>query len=275
MFLTVGLPIFKQKDVAWLALEGLARQEGARCEWELIVCEEQDEALGEDGLQEYRQRLAASGCVNTLYIGIDSWVPLSQKWRMIVQAADLRSDWFLLQGADDYPQKYRLRNTARMADSGADWTTSIAGSFLGLVSGRSVIWKRPANSKNIKLGLDKAVRMPLVRTLPLSDQASSVDHWLYSETESVADKPIEVAWDDSQDWRFGLFTDGVNHISYRELHFALLSPPFYKPDGDVLALLPSDVIVRIRSYMDALTNRPYPLRQWGNDVPAFKGMLIE
>ena len=57
MLATVALPIYNNKDICWLALESLIRQENAG-EWELIACEEQNgKHCGVELFEEYKERL--------------------------------------------------------------------------------------------------------------------------------------------------------------------------------------------------------------------------
>lgn len=49
--LTVAMPLYNSKYIAWLAMESLCRQKNVTFDWELIVSEEQnDEMYGEEFL---------------------------------------------------------------------------------------------------------------------------------------------------------------------------------------------------------------------------------
>ena len=59
--ITVALPTWESKDIIWLQLESLCRQE-TQYTWELIVCEEQTpNMMGEEMLSSYKERLTQGG----------------------------------------------------------------------------------------------------------------------------------------------------------------------------------------------------------------------
>ena len=110
--ISVGLPIFNGKDIAWLALEGLCRQQ-CNNPWELIICEEQN--LNMVGIEQiklvYKDRLRVAGCVRVTYIPIKNWIFLSRKWKIICSFIDDRSKYFLPWGADNFCQSIIVPNS--------------------------------------------------------------------------------------------------------------------------------------------------------------------
>ena len=78
--LSVALPVFNSKRIAWLAMEGLCRQENINFEWELVIAEEQGpEKFGSKAFLSYEGRLREVGCVRVRYIKLIKWIPLKQK----------------------------------------------------------------------------------------------------------------------------------------------------------------------------------------------------
>ena len=98
--LTAALPTWENKNIIWLQLESLCRQE-TEYNWELIVCEEQTKnMLGKNALMEFHPRLAKAGCKQIKYIPLQNKIPLSQKWVKIANEAE--GDSFALCASDDY-----------------------------------------------------------------------------------------------------------------------------------------------------------------------------
>lgn len=113
--ITVALPLFRARDIAWFALESLCRQEDAP-PWELIIVEEQYPWAINDSLTVVRDRLRAANCRRIHYIPLDAWLPLSLKWRMAAHAASESSKYFLLAAADCWSPKHRLSRTGMLMD---------------------------------------------------------------------------------------------------------------------------------------------------------------
>jgi len=60
--LSVALPVWNSKRIAWLPMESLCRQLKPSCGWELIIFEEvHGEQLGEDFFRAYEERLKEAG----------------------------------------------------------------------------------------------------------------------------------------------------------------------------------------------------------------------
>lgn len=266
MFLTVGLPLYRQGAIAWLAIEGLCRQQDVPCEWELIVCEEAEESLTKTRLQSYADRLSAVGCIKCTYWQIKNWVPLARKWREMARASSRGSEWFLLQGGDDYPQPHRLSETVRLAANGADWITHEHGLFLNLATGQHIVWDRGLAPPTIKLGLDKAVRTSLARELPISGRCTSVDHWFYDETSRCQKSVLRVTWNKSPNWSCGLYTHGANNICDRGNYFRAPEPPYAPTNAHFADTVPAEIAGRIREYMRAHSLSEHRLRQWEDTV---------
>ena len=109
--LTVALPLYRMNQIAWVAFEGLIRQEKSP-KWELIVCEEKHEyQCGKQLIKQYKDRLKKVNCIKTTYIELDEHVNLAKKWQIIGQKAKAESIGFVMQSGDCYPHKYRLHQT--------------------------------------------------------------------------------------------------------------------------------------------------------------------
>ena len=271
---TVGLPMYRCGKIAWLALEGLCRQQGVDFSWELIVSEEPEEAFTEERLRSYEPRLRAVGCVRIAYLRTAEWIPLSTKWCRIARQASPGSEIFVLQDGDDYSQPRRLATTvALFEDPGVDWVQSPLGCFFNIASGKvsvfdyalysdyadpatgwvevcrrrgwldtsglSHAWsqwrKRPA-------AIGKATRTRYLRQVVDQRVPRSVDGWLFCSVEKVKQALPVVAWDESDGWRSGVYTDGFNRLTtLRGWLTEEAEPPFRRSDLSIEQILPPDV----------------------------------
>ena len=271
---TVGLPMYRCGKIAWLPLEGLCRQEGVDFSWELIVSEEPEEAFTEERVRSYEDRLRAVGCARIVYLRNTEWLPLSTKWCRIAQEASPSSEIFLLQDGDDYSQPQRLANTVAVFDDPRiDWVQSPLGFFYNIASGTVSIfdyalkedytdpktgwadmcqrrgWLEASDvshawteCRKYPTGIGKATRTRYVRQVVDQQVRRSVDGWLFCSIEKVKQAPLVVAWDESDGWRSGVYTDGLNRLTtLRGWRVDEAAPPFRRSDMSIEQILPSDV----------------------------------
>lgn len=219
--LTVGLPLYRSRDCAWIALEGLAAQVDAP-PWELLVVEEDgDDALGAGGLAAFGPALRRAGCVRIERLGLGAWLWLGSKWRTIAGAA--WSPWLLLQGGDDASHPERLAETwaAVQGHPKAGWLHYRRGLFCDLLTGDCAEFDRRSypNGED-RTGLSMAVRVDLVRRFPRQAFAPphqhGVDGWLRSWASMVSGGSLECVELDSEAHRAGaVYCDGARagHLS--------------------------------------------------------------
>lgn len=242
--LTFALPLYRAQDIAWLALESLCRQENIDFEWELIVIEESAPlAFGEDNIRAYEKRLAEVGCRTPItYIGLSEWVPLAQKWHRAAQLAN--SDGFLLAAGDDYANPRRLSETARLFSEGAEFVHTPLGYFYSLIQDTLCVYDHKNNKH--PCGLDKAVLTHIIRNaLPEgSRQSYHVDGWVFSKIRYFLGRNPSMLWDQTHSWKKGVFTDGMNNISFaRRSWYNKTNPitPFRLPTEQEFSSL-SDIV---------------------------------
>lgn len=253
--LTVALPMYRSRRIAWLALESLARQEDVNFPWELVIAEERGEALRERGIRAYEPALRRVGCVRVRYIGLKNWLPLAMKWRLIARHASPRSSVFLLQAADCYSPPRRLRETFDlMADPGVDWCQTTQGAAYHLRLRRTLRFDAEMENASLPTGYFLAMRTEHARRLPESARERQVDLWLYETAAAIKGAPLRVGiggeW-----WHGGLETKGLNCISTLDWFFQHPSAPFRPDKENLLAALPPDIQQRLH----ALGNEPIPL----------------
>jgi len=254
--LTVALPMYKSKEIAWLALESLCRQKDIDFEWELLIAEEaEEECYGLEKIKEYVPRLKQIGCVRLEYISLKDWLPLSLKWNTLADASSKTSQSFLLQAADCYAQPYRLKETHDIfkKDKNIDWVQSKKGFFYNIEGQESAIFDHQYSiyhspGQTHPCSLNMATKTSLIKKLPRKKVKRSVDSFIFEALTLQKGTPLEVAWNSSDNWKYGFDTDGLNNISIdRGIMIKIHTPPFVAlPAGERLEkYIPSDIISKL------------------------------
>jgi hypothetical protein len=229
--------MWNMRDIAWLSLSGLQRQV-APCEWEVLVIEERTvDAMGEEAVMNWQSRLEEAGCQRIEYVGIDQHVPLSRKWKMMGEMADPHSTAFLLQGADDYPQPYRIAEAHHWVElEGFDWADMNQGIFYDIETGGTFVHTAPRTVKH-PTGRDMAVQTELLRACEMPDASKAVDREVYWATD-----PVRVKHWQSACWKQGFCTWGRNKISRARGK----GKQFESVMDDVMDQIPEDVMMGLR-----------------------------
>lgn len=240
--LTVALPIFNSARIAWLAMESLCRQKNINFQWELIAAEESQNAMGFEKFISYRDRLKEVGCTAVDYISLDSWKPLPHKWRLIGKMADKNSIGFIMQAADCYSEPNRLTTALKAFEAGYDWVKSNKGLFYHLGLKKEILY-----NANQRTGLNMAFATRCARELPLDDRRAIVDGWLANCVKSM-NPSYKIFTDESENWKYGVDTHGLNNISKnRERFFSNPTPPFESTDLKIKNFLPADIFQKLNS----------------------------
>ena len=234
MKVTVALPIWNGKDIAWLCLESLRRQLNVDFEWELVVFEEQHEQqLGIDyflknGPEDIRIK----------YVTNSHRYTLGEKWNRIVWESSESSEVIIFCACDNYYHPYTLRDSVNAIDSGIDWFYTTKGYFYDFYS-ETIIFYSAAR----KTGLQMAASMDIARKIPDKPRKRLVDIWLHANM-----KPQHPVIDTSDHWKGTLFTHGYNQISTkRGQYFENIKYPFRKVYISLEEIVPWDIAERIRS----------------------------
>lgn len=238
--LTVALPVYNSKQIAWLAMEGLCNQI-TTVDWELIIAEEQHEQmLGLDFFEAYRDRLQEAGCSNITYMHYDTWIPLPVKWRDMGEQAHQDSEVFMLQAADCYSHPNRIQQSYQAITNGYDWVDWTDGLFYNIRTCQMIQYSYKARTN-----LNMAFRTRYARQIPLSSIRKSIDGFLYTNMMALNPK--------AKPYRYhglplnGLDTDGYNNISRgRARYYDQVNYPFSRTDLHITdLLLPAEVIERL------------------------------
>lgn len=238
--LTVALPIWNSKRIAWAAMEGLCNQKDIDFEWELLIMEEQENEFGLAEVAKYADKLKAVGCVSLKYFALDYRISLPQKWKDLGEKAAETSIVFLLQAADCYAEPLRLRKSLDAAKDGYEWIQNRRGYYYS-INYRSVIeFDQSTFGVGCKTGLNMAIATHKVRNLPVSYIPNGVDNWLYRVTA-----PKKVLWIEGETLG-GVDIDGLNNISVnRKLLFNNPKPPMRKTAKNIYNIIPKEIADRL------------------------------
>lgn len=249
MLATVALPIYNNKDICWLTLEGLIRQENAG-EWELIACEEQNgNHCGIELFEEYKDRLFKAGCKRIVYLPvIDGRFFLSDKWKYIAEFA--KGEAFLLQGSDDYPDPRRIAEAKKAIDEGYDWYHT--PSFYCYLRDRGV-YKYHDENITMCVGIDKGTKTEYVKKLNYQQVKKGVDGWMLKNVMGIVGDNFKCKHIKYDEYR-GISTTGFNTISnHRELHIIGTMYPYSKAEKELQDILPLEVAQKLKNYESAET----------------------
>ncbi len=216
--LSVGLPVYRGKYIAWLALESLCRQKMPwNINWELVVIEEEYECFSEEKLMEYAPRLEEVGCSKILYKLLkEDWIPLSEKWKRIGGMTSDTSQVFALHAADNYSQPYRLIETYNIiVKENYDWVSSPMGPFYDIPTDTLVVHDK-SNSAAMK-GLNQAIKTDFVKVFPDVGVVSGLDSFFTSNSIKYCKRNYKRQFINkhnvSENWRYGVFTNGLNNLT--------------------------------------------------------------
>ena len=233
--LTVALPIYNSREIAWLPLESLCNQKGVDFEWELLIAEEEKKSFGIENIKPFIERLKKVGCVSVRYFSLDYKIPLPQKWKMLGEKASDTSEAFVFCAADDYYPPTKLKTALKAIKKGYDWVAYTKYLLYDLNSGKNIIFN--AESIKWKPGNLIATKTKLAKQLPEVYINKGVDKWLFNTI-----KPENIYYDNSEDWKKGFCTDGLNNISLeRKTNFNRPLPPFFATDLKAQDIYPIDL----------------------------------
>jgi len=259
IFLTIALPLFRAKHIAWLAMESLSRQKGISFEWELVAIEETNnsvngEIFGRDNIEVYRDRLLNVGCKSIKYIPLESWIPLGDKWGKIALESDEHSSAFVLQSADCYSSENRLVKAASFISKGKDWIHSKIHTFYHIRNDSLYQFNQP-DVINFSAA-DMTVKMSIARHLPLEHKSRHVDQWFFKNAKKVMGKSFKLYVDDDYS-HLSLNVNGINNISNRDDIFDK-DKRFVRIDKKIDDIVPTEVSQKLhlcKSFIDI--ERPY------------------
>lgn len=231
--ITAALPTFNNSKIIWIQLTALCNQIDAP-DWELIVCEEEsDNMLGLDGLKEWQSRLEKANCKRIVYLSLDKWVSLGQKWMIIRDNMHQDSIGMMLCASDNYSPSDRIKNSFDSMSSGVDWFQTQSGYFYNIVAHKAGKFLARDNQPALFMC---ASMVSLDRVNESMFPTKGVDSWLMSVTRPKSKQLDE--------WTDGIHTDGYNTISFnRRLMYSKNACGLFRDanEDDVFAMFPLDV----------------------------------
>lgn len=229
--ITVGLPNFAS-PIAWLAMESLCRQI-TNHEWELIIYEDSDKPLGALFYSGYTERLNKAGMVSMRYEYSLDRVPLNQKWLWMGRNAHPESVGLILQASDCYSEPNRIETAYNAFAAGYNWVQSSKGCFYFIDTGQMMLFDSMHGT-----GLNMAISREALKRMPNEQRWSGVDYWLFANI----DRPL-VYYDDSENWKQGIDTDGFNRISTgRRSNYNNPKPPFFYTTRTIEESIPMEIV---------------------------------
>lgn len=242
--ITVAMPMYNAKAIGWLALESLCRQE-CPYPWELMIMQETEGGMPEEEIMAYSDRLKKAGCIEIHLMMLDQWVPLTQKWAIMGRLADAKSLTFVMQAADCYSDKNRLKRSHEAIRDGYDWTHSLKGVFWDLLTNERAVY---VHKPQYPTALDMSARASLVRNLPQSELLKGIDRWLFDCMGQAKGSRLKVHEDTSDDWGGGIDTHGYNNISKKRGDLiAQKKQVYFHCDAEIHDLLPAEVADRLKA----------------------------
>ena len=244
---TVALPLWSMRDISWIQLESLCRQQ-TEFKWELIVCEEQlEDYVGEGNISSYADRLSQAGCKSITYLPLYERVPLAKKWTLIAEKA--RGLTYILAGGDDYSPFDRIQFTHQIMTAGNyDWFDVAKGLFYDINTGETCTYD---HGLSLGSALCMAIRTRILKSLIpyLYDCATfwpsnAVDNWMRTKVGKICSNkfythPYELEAVD---------TDGYNKISSDRTGYyenKAYRHPFRAPTQRLEDVLPPDIYSRL------------------------------
>jgi len=244
--LSVALPIYKGKNIAWLALESLCRQKEINFEWELIVIEEEIKCFSKEELMKYSDRLKELGCVRISYTLLKKRIPLSQKWKMIGNKVGKSSKVCVLQAADCYSQPYRLVDTYKLiVEQDYDYVSCQIGPFYDIPDDNVVVYDK--TKQPIIPGLNMAIKSHFIKNLPTTNKRSGLDGWIVSMSKKSGKKFVPTHINNNH-WKMGVDTNGMNNISFKR-HIQMKNHKNYNRSIKISLdeILPKDIVKKLRN----------------------------
>jgi hypothetical protein len=244
------LPLFRAKEIAWLVLESLSRQENINFNWELVILEENFESyFGWDSIQEYVDRLSKVGCKRIKYVGLNKWIPLSAKWFFLVNECSETSELIGPNSADIYCHKNRLKTQHdTLMNSDANWYKISSNIVYDISQDKHVKFISPNPDRTDTVS--SASKINLWKNIPLDCVKINVDGWRYNTMNQKNE--LVYYYDETSDLSNGsVNVNGINNLSYkRSENIEKVKPPLHTCCIKLDNHLPDDIVQRLKSLKD-------------------------
>jgi len=249
--LTVALPVYNSKEIAWAALESLSNQIDINFNWELIVYEEKHKnSVFPEILDHYIEKLKQINCTRIVFITNTEHILLIDKWVGIANNVSPTSSCFILHAADCYSPKNRLQiSYQKIVNEDYDWYDQSKGYFYSFISDKVFLYDYKGLTN-----LNMALKPEYVKTLPKSVLKKGIDGYIYNwsiTTCKRSGKNFRRYFDDEL-YQDSIDTHGFNNISIgRENYFTTKPAIFSETNLTYLDLGWSEIVKeRIKTKTD-------------------------
>ena len=236
--ITAALPTYNNSAIIWLQLTALCNQVDTP-EWELIVCEEKSEnTFGFDGLKDWEERLKKANCKRVVYLSLDKWIPLGQKWITIRDHMSKDSVGMMLCASDNYSSSNRIKDSYNAMVEGNDWFQTQSGYFYNILADKAGKFQATETQPGLFMCASKK---SLDRVNESYFPKKGVDTWLMRVTRPESKQLNE--------WTNGVHMDGYNTISHnRRLLYTKDAIGMFEPadENEVFGLFPKGVQERLK-----------------------------
>ena len=190
----------------------------------------------------YKKRLEAVNCKEVTYLPISQHkMFLGDKWKLMADNA--KGAYYILQSSDCYSQPYRLKETYDLFKQGYDWVQSKKGIFYDLKIKKEILYDWSLSNGH-PCGLNMAVKTELAKMLKNNAPHKSIDTWFKKSCIKI--KPdFKTGWNESNNWIYGVDTNGANKISNRSGYFSNPTPPYASVEIKINECVPPDILNRL------------------------------
>jgi len=269
--LSVSLPMYRAKHIGWLALEDLIRQEDIDFEWELVVAEEPHHSFGESSIMTYKDRLMDVGCVRIKYIPMVEWKPLTIKLLYMIDNMSPDSRVWVGHAADNFHPPKQLKAQYDAFNEDIHWFASTKVIFYDILTEATVLFDTDLGERKDD-SYGKAISMDIMRQTPPSNKLCSSDVLTWDNVPRRAahkfayPEIMRMAFDESDNWKYGLATYRLNNFSKRNKCFTQETERIRECPVDINYTIPPYILDRLKDckeftadhakYINFSTNRP-------------------
>lgn len=259
--MSVVMPLYRAKFIAWLAFESLCRQQGVDFEWELIMMqEENDEAIDPLVIESYVSRLKNVGCTRAVFRSLKTWIPLASKVKHLIDLCSPDSRIWTHAIADYYSPPLRLKTCYDAFKEDVDWFRTSKLLYYDIFTEELVV--RRVSERG---ACCKAVKMTLARQVETAARWKGIDGWFYRACVAVNGEQLTTVVDTGNNWKYGFNTHGFHNITIaRGKKIRCRTHKFLSCDVDLTTTIPSEILVRLKQARDDLEKHVI-------DIPYLKG----
>jgi hypothetical protein len=253
--MSVCIPMFRAKYIGWLPFESLIRQENVEFEWELIIAEEMhDEAMGREKMVRYKEKLETLGCVRFKYIGLEKWIPLTNKLQLLLENCNEETDIFVWHSADYFSAPKRLiTHYNNFHEHNYHFSVPYKAIYYNIANGHIALhnsnhpkWR----GRRFNDVIGKAWSYSLIKEYQATGRRAGVDGHLFRSCKKLAGGPkkFRIYREDSDNWKYALSTHSLNNItSSRAGWMQRFTPPYYECPINIDKTIPPKIMKRLRA----------------------------